>query len=69
MIGRFSVLGERDMSSVRQRLIISFVVAWIAYALTYFLRKPLGVVRKRNEDLFGISRNFWCRSRQIWNMI
>ena len=33
------------MASVRDRLLISFVVAWIAYALTYFLRKPLGVVR------------------------
>ena len=32
------------MSTVRDRLLISFVVAWIAYALTYFLRKPLGVV-------------------------
>jgi sugar phosphate permease len=32
------------MSTVQNRLLISFVVAWIAYALTYFLRKPLGVV-------------------------
>lgn len=33
-----------NMSTVQNRLLISFVVAWIAYALTYFLRKPLGVV-------------------------
>ncbi len=32
------------MSTVRNRLLISFGVAWVAYALTYFLRKPLGVV-------------------------
>lgn len=46
-----SILDERAMSSVRQRLVISFIVAWIAYALTYFLRKPLGVVRKRDGRL------------------
>jgi len=33
------------MATVRDRLLISFVVAWIAYALTYFLRKPLGVIK------------------------
>jgi sugar phosphate permease len=28
----------------QQRLVIVFVVGWVAYASTYFLRKPLGVV-------------------------
>lgn len=35
---------RKKMNTVRNRLVIAFTVAWIAYALTYFLRKPLGVV-------------------------
>ena len=30
----------------QQRLLIVFVVGWVAYAATYFLRKPLGVVSR-----------------------
>jgi sugar phosphate permease len=40
------------MSTVKNRLVISFIVAWIAYALTYFLRKPLGVVRYLGNTFF-----------------
>jgi sugar phosphate permease len=32
------------MNHLQQRLIVVFVVGWVAYAATYFLRKPLGVV-------------------------
>jgi hypothetical protein len=41
-----------EMSTVKNRLVISFIVAWIAYALTYFLRKPLGVVRYLGNTFF-----------------
>ena len=43
---------QNKMTTVKNRLMISFVVAWIAYALTYFLRKPLGVVRDLIYTLF-----------------
>lgn len=40
------------MSTIRNRLLLSFVVAWVAYALTYFLRKPLGVVSSDRFSFF-----------------
>jgi sugar phosphate permease len=38
------------MNYVRQRLIIVFIVGWVAYASTYFLRKPLGVIKSDMEN-------------------
>lgn len=34
------------MNFIQQRLFVVFVVGWISYASTYFLRKPLGVVSR-----------------------
>lgn len=38
------------MDFVKQRLIIVFVVGWLAYGSTYFLRKPLGVIKSDMEN-------------------
>jgi OPA family glycerol-3-phosphate transporter-like MFS transporter 1/2 len=38
------------MSFIRQRLILVFIVGWVAYASTYFLRKPLGVIKSDIES-------------------
>jgi sugar phosphate permease len=46
------------MSTVRNRLLISFIVAWIAYALTYFLRKPLGVVSDEKRNISSTEFSF-----------
>ena len=35
------------------RQIVTFVVAWVAYAGTYLLRKPLGVVSQRLSSRHG----------------
>ncbi|CAF0803345.1 unnamed protein product, partial [Didymodactylos carnosus] len=42
--------------SVKQRLVSSFVVAWLSYALTYFLRKPLGVIKSDLEHDLSFSK-------------
>ena len=34
---------------LKTRQILTFAVSWIAYASTYLLRKPLGVVSSRNR--------------------
>lgn len=45
-----------NMPNVRNRLLIAFVVAWIAYGLTYFLRKPLGVIKTDLEHDLSFSK-------------
>ncbi|CAF2989569.1 unnamed protein product [Rotaria sp. Silwood2] len=44
------------MSTVQNRLWISFIVAWTAYGLTYFLRKPLGVIKTDLEHDLSFSK-------------
>ncbi|CAF2090677.1 unnamed protein product [Rotaria magnacalcarata] len=44
------------MSTVQKRLLISFFVAWTSYALTYFLRKPLGVIKTDLEHDLSFSK-------------
>ncbi|CAF1101653.1 unnamed protein product [Rotaria sordida] len=44
------------MSTVQNRLWTSFIVAWISYALTYFLRKPLGVMKTDLEHDLSLSK-------------
>ncbi|CAF1019288.1 unnamed protein product [Rotaria sordida] len=44
------------MSTVQNRLWTSFIVAWISYALTYFLRKPLGVIKTDLEHDLSLSK-------------
>ena len=36
---------SKKMNYVKQRLIVVFIVGWVSYGFTYFLRKPLGVVK------------------------
>lgn len=45
------------MSFIRQRLIIVFVIGWLAYATTYFLRKPLGVIKSDMENDLGFTKS------------
>lgn len=45
------------MSFVRQRLIIVFLTGWLAYATTYFLRKPLGVIKSDMENELGFTKS------------
>ena len=45
------------MSFIRQRLIIVFVVGWLSYATTYFLRKPLGVIKSDMENDLGFTKS------------
>ncbi|CAF4915134.1 unnamed protein product, partial [Rotaria socialis] len=44
------------MPTVQNRLLISFFVAWTSYALTYFLRKPLGVIKTDLEHDLSFSK-------------
>ncbi|GAB1603688.1 sugar phosphate exchanger 3-like [Argonauta hians] len=44
------------MSDLRDNQIIIFLLGWIAYASTYLLRKPLGVVKADMEEVFAISK-------------
>ncbi|CAF0748459.1 unnamed protein product [Adineta steineri] len=44
------------MNTIQNRLLISFITAWIAYALTYFLRKPLGIIKTDLENDLKFSK-------------
>ena len=58
------------MSTFRNRLLLTFVVAWVAYALTYFLRKPLGVVSNELSFIrYYLTFSFLQRSKLISRMI
>lgn len=45
------------MDYVKQRLVIVFVVGWLAYASTYFLRKPLGVIKSDMEKDLKLTKS------------
>ena len=45
------------MNYIKQRLIVVFIVGWIAYASTYFLRKPLGVIKSDMESELKFSKS------------
>ncbi|CAD5124449.1 DgyrCDS12731 [Dimorphilus gyrociliatus] len=47
--------------SLKFRQIVIFVLGWVAYASTYFLRKPLGVIKVdlKSELLFSKSQLGW----------
>lgn len=42
---------------IKKRQILAFVVTWIAYASTYLLRKPLGVVKSHLSMSHGLSKS------------
>ena len=43
-------------SSVRRGQILSFSLVWLAYFVTYLLRKPLGVVKTDIATDLGLSK-------------
>ena len=45
------------MNYIKQKLIIVFIIGWIAYASTYFLRKPLGVIKSDIESELKFSKS------------
>ena len=49
-------------SSVRRGQILSFSLVWLAYFVTYLLRKPLGVVKTDIAADLGLSKAElgWC---------
>ncbi|UJR29026.1 hypothetical protein I4U23_010243 [Adineta vaga] len=49
-------MNKDHTNTIRNRLLISFIVAWIAYALTYFLRKPLGIIKTDLEHELHFSK-------------
>lgn len=45
------------MNFIKQKLIIVFFVGWVSYASTYFLRKPLGVIKSDMERDMGFTKS------------
>ncbi|KAL8592244.1 hypothetical protein ACOMHN_030919 [Nucella lapillus] len=46
-----------ELSGVRGTQLSIFLIGWTAYALTYFLRKPLGVIKVDMESELSLSKN------------
>ncbi|CAF1424119.1 unnamed protein product [Adineta ricciae] len=49
-------MSKDHVTAIRNRLFISFGVAWVSYALTYFLRKPLGIIKTDLEHDLNFSK-------------
>jgi len=55
------------MSDVKRQQIICFVTVWLAYCVTYFVRKPLGVIKGSLGTEFSVTKTSlgWCDTALI----